>query len=121
MRGSADIVIAGGAETLSDVPIRFSKPVRQRLMAAQKAKGPGDYAKLLAGLKPADIMPDTPAIAEFSTGQTMGQSAERIAKRFGITREDQDAFALASHHRAAAATADGRMRRQIVPLSLIHI
>jgi acetyl-CoA acyltransferase len=113
--GTADIVIAGGCETLSDVPIRFSRPVRQRLMASQKARGPGDYVKLLAGLKPVDILPDTPAIAEFSTGLTMGENAERLAKRFAITREAQDLYALASHQRAAKANVDGRFADQMIP------
>lgn len=113
--GTADVVLAGGAETLSDVPIRFSKPVRQRLIASQKARGPADYAKLLAGLKPADIMPDTPAIAEFSTGLTMGENAERLAKRYQITREAQDQYALASHQRAARAIEMGLLADQIVP------
>ncbi|HEY9854300.1 MAG TPA: acetyl-CoA C-acyltransferase [Stenomitos sp.] len=113
--GMADVVIAGGAEMLSDVPIRFSRPLRQRLIAAQKAKGPGDYVKLLGGLKPTDILPDTPAIAEFSTGLTMGQSAERLVKRTGVTREEQDAYALASHQRAAKATEAGLLEQQITP------
>lgn len=113
--GMADVIVAGGAEVLSDVPIRFSRPVRQRLIAAQKAKGPGDYVRLLRGLKPSDLLPDTPAIAEFSTGLTMGQSAERLVKRTGVTREEQDAYALASHQRAARATAEGLLRRQITP------
>lgn len=113
--GMADVIIAGGAEVLSDVPIRFSRPLRQRLIAAQKAKGPGDYVRLLGGLKPIDILPDTPAIAEFSTGLTMGQSAERLVKRTGVTREEQDAYALASHQRAARATSEGLLRRQITP------
>lgn len=113
--GSADIVVAGGAETLSDVPIRFSKPLRKRLIASQKARGPQDYVKLLQGLKPTDIIPDTPAITEFTTGLTMGENAERMAKQLGVTREDQDAYALDSHLWAAKATAEGKLARQIVP------
>jgi acetyl-CoA acyltransferase len=113
--GTAEVVLAGGAETLSDVPIRFSRAVRKRLIASQKAKGPADYLKLLSGLSPADLAPDMPAIAEFSTGQTMGESAERLAKRVGISREDQDAYALASHRRAQAATERGDLAAQIVP------
>jgi acetyl-CoA acetyltransferase family protein len=108
------VVIAGGAELLSDVPIRFSRPVRQRLIASQKARGPADYMKLAAGLKPADLLPDTPAIAEFSTGLTMGENAERMAKRFGVSREAQDAFAMQSHHQAAKAQAAGYLADQIV-------
>ncbi|MNR94404.1 3-ketoacyl-CoA thiolase [compost metagenome] len=113
--GTADIVIAGGAETLSDVPIRFSRALRKRLIASQKARGPADYLKLLSGLGMRDLAPDMPAIAEFSTGHTMGESAERLAKRVGISRADQDAFALSSHRRAAAATERGYLQAQMVP------
>ena len=55
------------------------------------------------------------ALAEFSTGEIMGENCERLAKRLGITREDQDEYAMTSNHRAAAATAEGRFKRQIVP------
>lgn len=113
--GAADVVIAGGTELLSDVPIRFKRSVRKRLIASQKARGPGDYLKLAKGLGPKDLLPELPAIAEFSTGLTMGDNGERLAKRFGITREEQDALALASHQNAARAHADGHYRDQIAP------
>ena len=103
--GAADVVIAGGAETLSDAPIRFGREVRRRLIQSQKARGVLDYVKLLQGLSLKDLAPDTPAIAEFSTGLTMGQSAERLAKRLGLTREEQDRWALKSHQKAARAAA----------------
>ena len=113
--GDAEVAIAAGAETLSDAPIRYRRSVRKRLIAAQKAKGPRDYARLLKGLKPTDLLPEPVAIAEFTTGETMGANCERLAKRLGISREEQDEYALASHHRAARATEDGRLGRQIVP------
>ncbi|MHB8799197.1 MAG: acetyl-CoA C-acyltransferase [Thermoanaerobaculia bacterium] len=113
--GAADVVVAGGAETLSDAPIRFGREVRKRLIRSQRAKGVLDWVKLLQGLSLKDLAPDTPAIAEFSTGQTMGQSAERLAKGLGLTREAQDRWALRSHRKAAAATRAGRYREQIVP------
>ncbi len=116
--GNADVVIAGGAEALSDPPIRFRRPVRKRLFSSQKAKGPGGWLKLLKGLKLADLLPEVPAIAEFTTGLTMGENGERLAKRLGISRADQDAFALSSHLRAAKATADGLLRQEIVPALL---
>jgi acetyl-CoA acyltransferase len=55
-----------------------------------------------------------PAIAELSTGLTMGESAEKMAKENGISREAQDGFALRSHRLAAAATDDGRLKEEIV-------
>jgi len=113
--GAADVAIAAGAETLSDAPIRYRRSVRKRLIAAQKARGFGDYLKLLKGLGPGDLLPEPVALAEFSTGEVMGENGERLAKRLGITREAQDVYAMTSHHRAAAAMADGRLARQIVP------
>jgi acetyl-CoA acyltransferase len=113
--GLADVAIAGGAELLSDPPIRVRRPVRKRLVAERKARGPSDYFKLLKGLKPADLLPETPAIAEFSTGLTMGQTCERLAARLRIPRAEQDVFALQSHLRAARAAADGLLADQIVP------
>ncbi|UCF69243.1 MAG: acetyl-CoA C-acyltransferase, partial [Acidobacteriota bacterium] len=67
-------------------------------------------------LRLADFRPEVPPIADFSTGLTMGQNAERLCKRLGITREQQDAFAASSHHRAAQATKDGQLARQIAPV-----
>jgi acetyl-CoA acyltransferase len=113
--GDADVAIAAGAETLSDAPIRYRRSVRKRLIAAQKARGPGDYLKLLKGLGPTDLLPEPVALAEFSTGEIMGENCERLAKRLGISREAQDEYALMSHQRAAAATADGHLDRQVVP------
>lgn len=113
--GDADVAIAAGAETLSDAPIRYRRSVRKRLIAAQKARGFGDYVKLLKGLRPRDLLPEPVALAEFSTGEIMGENGDRLAKRLGITREAQDEYALMSHHRAATATKNGRLRRQIIP------
>jgi len=113
--GSANLAIAGGTETLSDAPIRVSRPLRKRLIAGQKARGVGDWLRLARGLRPRDLAPDVPPIADFSTGLTMGQNAERLAKRLGISRREQDEYAAMSHHRAAAATASGALRRQITP------
>jgi acetyl-CoA acyltransferase len=114
--GHSDVAIAGGAESLSDIPILFSKSMRDRLVAASKAKTMGGRLKAFAGLRPRELAPITPAIAEPSTGETMGESAERMAKENGISREEQDRWALRSHRLAAAATEDGRLTREIVPV-----
>jgi acetyl-CoA acyltransferase len=73
LSGQADIVIAGGAETFSDVPIRFSKPMRQRLLQVPKVskKGTGAMLGLLKGLKMKDLAPEAPAIANYTTGEVM--------------------------------------------------
>jgi len=113
--GHADVILAGGVESLSDIPILHSRPMSQVLMAASKAKSLGTRLKLFGSLRPRDLVPVSPAIAEPSTGVTMGQSAEKMAKENGISREAQDRLALLSHQRAAAATADGRLTAEIVP------
>jgi acetyl-CoA acyltransferase len=66
-------------------------------------------------VRPRDLVPVSPAIAEPSTGESMGQSAEKMAKENGIPRAEQDRIALMSHQRAAAGTADGRLTSEIVP------
>ena len=114
--GRADVVLTGGTESLSDVPILHSRRFAELLVEASKAKSLGGRLKTLAKTRPRDLIPVTPAIAEPSTGLTMGQSAEKMAKENGITREAQDRFALRSHQRAAAGTADGRLTAEIVPL-----
>jgi len=113
--GQADVVIAGGAEVLSDVPMLLSKRLRDALLAASKAKSLGARARALSGIRPRDLAPVAPAIAEPSTGESMGQSAERMAKENGITREAQDRWALRSHQLAHAGTIDGRLKEEIVP------
>ena len=116
--GQGDVVIAGGAESLTDIPIMVSKPLRNRLVAASKARSLGARVKAFAGLRPSELAPMAPAIAEPSTGETMGESAERMAKENGITREEQDRWALRSHQLAAEGTADGRLTAEIAPVYL---
>lgn len=116
--GHADVVIAGGAESLSNVPILHSRGFSDALVAASRAKSLPRRLKALAAIRPRDLVPVTPAIAEPSTGETMGQSAEKMAKLNAITREAQDALALRSHQLAHAGTLDGRLAREIAPLWL---
>ncbi|HEV2720791.1 MAG TPA: beta-ketoacyl synthase N-terminal-like domain-containing protein, partial [Thermoanaerobaculia bacterium] len=113
-RGYADTVIAGGAESLSDVPILFSKKFATALVNASKQKTVGKKLGSFSGVKLHDLAPDAPAIAESTTGLTMGESAEKMAKENHISREEQDKFALQSHHRAAAATENGRFKSEVM-------
>ncbi len=116
--GHADIAIAGGAESLTQVPILHSRGMSDVLVAASKAKSMSQRVATLARLRPKDFVPITPAIAEPSTGESMGQSADKMAKLNGISREAQDRFALRSHQNAAAGTADGRLTSEIVPVPM---
>src|SRR6476619_3312778 len=111
--GNADVVLAGGVESLSDLPIMHSRRFSPILVEAGKAKTLGERVAAFGRVRPRDLVPVTPAIAEPSTGETMGQSAEKMAKENGITREAQDEMALMSHRRAAAGAQDGRMAGEI--------
>jgi acetyl-CoA acyltransferase len=114
--GHAEIVIAGGAESLSHVPITVSEKLSKSLVGAAKGKSIGQRLAPFRSVRPRDLIPVQPAIAEPTTGETMGEAAERMAKENGISRQDQDAWALRSHELAAAGTADGRLTAEIVPV-----
>jgi acetyl-CoA acyltransferase len=114
--GHADVIIAGGAESLSNIPVLFSRGFADALVAASRAKTIPAKVGAFSRLRPRDFVPVAPAIAEPTTGETMGESAEKMAKINHISREEQDQFALRSHRLAAAATADGRMTSEIMPL-----
>ena len=114
--GQMDVAIAGGSESLSNIPILHSQGFAETLVLASKAKSLPARIKTLMRLRPKDLVPITPAIAEPSTGETMGQSAEKMAKLNTISREEQDHFALRSHRLAAAGTADGRLTAEIMPV-----
>ena len=114
--GHHDVVIAGGAESLSNVPILHSRSMSEKLLAFSRAKGTAQRVRLLGSIRPRDLVPITPAIAEPSTGETMGQSAEKMAKINHIPREEQDQFALRSHRLAAVGSEDGRLTAEIVPV-----
>ena len=113
--GHASVVIAGGAESLSNVPILHSRGFSDALVSASRAKSIGGRVRALSKIRPKDLVPITPAIAEPSTGETMGQSAEKMAKINHIPREEQDQFALRSHRLASAGTKDGRLTGEIAP------
>ena len=116
--GHHDVVIAGGAESLSNVPILHSRSMSEKLVAFSRARSTGQRMKLLGSIRPKDFVPITPAIAEPTTGETMGESAEKMAKINHITRQAQDEFALRSHERAAEGTRDCRLTSEIVPVYL---
>ncbi len=116
--GLAQVVIAGGAESLSHVPITVSDRFGQTLMQASKARSLRQRVSAFSGLKPKDLVPVRPQIAEPTTGETMGEAAERMAKENGISREAQDEWALRSHRRAAQGAHDGRLGSEITPVFL---
>lgn len=116
--GQVDVAIAGGTETLSDVPIRLKKSVRKRLIQSRKARSVFDYLELLKGLGPSDLLPEIPSISEYSTGETMGESGDKLAAMFDVSREAQDEYAMRSHHRAAQAQEDGVLRDEVMAVTV---
>ncbi len=116
--GQAEIVLAGGTETMSDIPIRFRRKFRRKLLDARKYKSLTDWLSFFKGLRPSDLLPEIPAIEEFSTGDTMGESCDKMAARFGIGREAQDEYALRSHRLAAEATRDGKLDPELFPAAV---
>lgn len=116
--GQAEIILAGGTETMSDIPIRFRKKFRQKLLDARKYKSLADYLKFFKGLRPSDLLPEIPSISEFSTGETMGESCDRMAAHFDISRQEQDEYALRSHRLAAKATKKGWLDDELFPAAV---
>ena len=119
-RGYADVVIAGGVEMLSNVPIALSPPMARALVGASQAHSLSARVKHFRGVSMADLAPVAPSITETSTGLSMGQSAELMAKLNGISRADQDAWALGSHRKAAAAWADGRLAEEVGAVYVVN-
>uniref|UniRef100_A0A4W4DSN4 Trifunctional enzyme subunit beta, mitochondrial n=1 Tax=Electrophorus electricus TaxID=8005 RepID=A0A4W4DSN4_ELEEL len=105
--GQCDAVVAGGVEFMSDVPIRHSRKMRKTMLSLNKAKTLGARLALLGSIRPAHLAPELPAVAEFSTEETMGHSADRLAAAFGVSRREQDEYALRSHSLAKRAQDEG--------------
>lgn len=116
--GEADIVIAGGVDTLSQAPLLVSDRLQETLIEISETPGIADRARLLANLRPGDLLPQTPDLEEPSTAETMGEAAERMAKINGISRKDQDEFAHRSHSLAAQAWERGDFNHEVMTLTV---
>ncbi len=101
--GRIDIAVAGGSENFSDLPIRMARNVRKRAVKLATAKSTGQKLKILAGLRPKDIIPELPSGVDLTTNMNMGTACEAMVQRFGVTRAQADAYAARSHQSAGAA------------------
>ncbi|MGW1409548.1 acetyl-CoA C-acetyltransferase [Streptomyces sp. NPDC002403] len=115
MLGAIDSAVAGGTDTTSDAPLGVNDELRRLLLGARRAKSTGARIKALAGVRPRHLVPDIPRNAEPRTGLSMGEHAAVTARRWGITREDQDLLAATSHQRLAAAYERGFLDDLVVP------
>ncbi|HEX9654943.1 MAG TPA: acetyl-CoA C-acyltransferase [bacterium] len=117
--GRAEIGIAGGTESMSNPPLLFGKKISRIFLDAVSAKSMGARLAKFAQIRPWHFKPAAPAIAEPSTGLTMGEHCEIMAKAWKISRTHQDEIAFRSHKNAHTATEDGRLRAEIYPLDNI--
>jgi acetyl-CoA acyltransferase len=114
MAGNIQVGIAGGADSTSVSPIGVSKPLARALVDLQKTKTLGQKWQVLKKLKLKNLLPVPPAVAEYSTGLSMGQTAEQMAKTHSISRADQDALAHKSHSNAAKSWNDGLLANEVM-------
>lgn len=114
LAGQHDVAVTGGGDSASDVPITVSRRLASALVEASKAKSLTDKIRIFTRLSPRDLVPTPPALREPSTGLTMGEHAERMAKDAGVTREEQDLLAHRSHTRAAAAWERGLFDAEVM-------
>lgn len=114
LAGTIQAGMAGGADSSSVLPIGVSKTLGRVLVDLSKARTFSQKIKLFSQLRPRDLLPVPPAVAEYSTGLRMGDTAEQMAKSHGITRQQQDALAHRSHQRAARAWQEGRLTGEVM-------
>jgi acetyl-CoA C-acetyltransferase len=113
--GQIDAGVAGGSDTTSDVPVVFGKRFSRRLLDVGRARSLRERLRAFRGFRPGELKPQFPGVGEPRTGMSMGQHTERMAREWGITRQEQDELALASHLKAAAAYERGFFSDLVVP------
>jgi len=113
--GQIDSGIAAGVDTASDAPIGVSEGLRKILLRSSRGRSLGERLRPWLGFRPGYLKPSLPAVVEARTGLSMGQSTELMARTWQIPREAQDALAVESHRRAAAAYDSGFFADLVVP------
>lgn len=113
--GQLEAGIAGGVDTVSDAPMELDDDFRRFLLELNAARTPGERVKLLGRVRPGFLVPSAPRNVEPRTGLSMGDHMAITAARWGIGREEQDEFAVASHHNLAAAYDAGFMDDLVTP------
>ncbi|HET6631438.1 MAG TPA: acetyl-CoA C-acetyltransferase [Rhodanobacteraceae bacterium] len=113
--GQYDVAIAGGSDSTSDVPLALGARLRKRLLQLSRARSTGEKLKALRGISLGELKPAYPGVAEPRTLKSMGEHCELMARHWHISREEQDAYALDSHRKAAAAYQRGFFNDLVVP------
>lgn len=115
--GESDLAVVAAVESMSGAPFLLSPEAHRVWTRLSRARGPVARAAAALKLRPRHVRPVSAlelAFTDPTSGTTMGESAERLAREFDVSREAQDAFALGSHSRAAAAWTEGRFSREVV-------
>ena len=118
--GRSDLIFAGGVENMTQMPLMFNKPMTDFFMELMKAKTTAQKLKIFSTFRPhflAPIIAVEQGLTDPFCGKNMGQTAETLARELGISRREQDEFANLSHHKAAAATKEGKFRDEILPIT----
>jgi acetyl-CoA C-acetyltransferase len=113
--GAIDIGIAGGVDTNSDLPIEISRPLQRALLDLNRAKSIRDKVLAFTGVSPRHLLPRVPAVNEPRTHLSMGEHCELMVKDWGISRQEQDELALASHLNSAKAYESGFYQDLVQP------
>lgn len=115
--GQIEVGIAGGTDTTSDAPIGVNEELRQILLDMNRARTLSERLKLVAKIRPRHLVPNLPAVTEPRTGLSMGGHCELMAKQWGVSRQEQDELAFASHDKAVRAWNDGFYDDLVSPYS----
>src|SRR2546427_8308177 len=117
--GKAELIVAGGTESMSRIPLYLSEGMTRTFERLSRAKSVGEKVAAITAVRPRDFKPRVALLEGLTdpvSGLNMGETAEVLAREFGISREAQDDFALQSHRRAVAAMDSGRLAQEIVPV-----
>lgn len=118
--GRNHLIFAGGVESMSQMPLLYNKDMTDFFVELMKAKSTAQKLKVFSTFRPhflAPIIAIEQGLTDPFCGKNMGQTAETLARELGISRKEQDEFANLSHHKAAAATKEGRFREEILPIT----
>ena len=118
--GRNHLVFAGGVENMSQMPLMFNKHMTEFFVELMKSKSPAQKLRVFSSFRPhflAPVIAIEQGLTDPFCGKNMGQTAETLAREFGITRREQDEFANLSHHKAVAAAKEGKFRDEILPIT----
>jgi acetyl-CoA C-acetyltransferase len=118
--GRSELIFAGGVENMSQMPLMFNKHMTEFFVEMMKAKSPVQKLKIVSNFRPhflAPVIAIEQGLTDPFCGRNMGQTAETLAREFGISRREQDEFANFSHHKAVVATKEGKFRDEILPIT----